>query len=171
MTRQDKIEKKAKVIKTALRVTFLCSILVVGYGGSMIYSVLQMDVVYEEITGVYDNNGTTGIYSDDSYTIVIPVINEGFYAYSSFTANFQVIAPDCPGLNPDTIVGLGTKTFAGLSPGGSTDFDVLIDITTNVTILNALIASNYTVFEFSFSFEAFVHIFTIFFSGTLPLSI
>jgi len=169
MTRQDKIEKKAKVIKIALRVTFIISILVVGYGGSMIYSVLQMDVVYEGITADHDDNSTPFDPSDDTYTISIPVINEGFYAYSAFTADVKVIIPVCPGLNPDTIAGVATEIFAGLNPGGSTTFDILIDITTNITIL-AAIAANDPDFEFVFSFSANVHFFTIFFSGTLPIA-
>lgn len=169
MTRQDKIEKKAKVIKIALRVTFIVSILVVGYGGSMIYSVLQMDVVYEGITANHDDNGTPGDPSDDSYSISIQVINEGFYAYSSFKSDIQVIIPVCPGLDPNTIAGVATETFPGLNPGDTTTFVISIDITTNATILSAIIA-NSPDFAFVFSFEANVHIFTIFFSGTLPIA-
>lgn len=170
MTRQDKIEKKAKFIKIALRVTFICSILVVGYGGSMIYSVLQMDIVYEGITAFHDDNGTPLIPSDDTFTISIPAINEGFYAYSSFTAELELIIPECPGLEPNTIAGLGTETFVGgLKPGELKIFVMEIDITTNSTILAAILA-NSPDFAFSFNFEAFVHIFTIFFSGTLPMA-
>ena len=44
-----------------------------------------------------------------------------------------------------------------------------IEITTNITILTA-IALNDPDFEFSFSFAANVHFFTIFFSGTLPIA-
>jgi hypothetical protein len=65
---------------------------------------------------------------------------------------------------------VATKTFTGeLLPGASTTFVILIDITTNSTIL-AAIALNDPNFQFSFSFEAFVHIFTIFFGGTLPMA-
>lgn len=121
MTRQDRIEKKAKAIKIIKSVLSIITILVVVYGGSILYSVFQTDVEYENInfTASYDHKSTPTL-ADDTYdfSITVPLTNFGFYAFGEINYSISLIVPTCPGLEPNTVVGSAQGGYAGLAAGG-----------------------------------------------------
>lgn len=171
MTRQDRIEKKAKAIKISKRVLFIITILVVGYGGSVLYSVFQTDVEYENITfsASYDHKSTPTL-ADDTYdfSLTLPLTNFGFYAFGEINYSINLIVPTCcPELEPNVVVGTAQGGYSGLAAGAHADWNVPLILTTNATILQALIDHNPD-YEFEFQFSVKVHFFTIYFSGKLP---
>ena len=170
MTRQDKIEKKAKAIKIIKRVLFVITILVVGYGGSVLYSVFQTDVEYENInfTADYDHKGTPQL-TDDTYnfSITVPLTNFGFYAFGTIDYSISLIVPTCPGLEPNTVVGSAQGSYPGLAAKASASWTIPLTLTENATILEALI-TNSPIYEFQFSFAVKIHFFMIYFNGQLP---
>ena len=172
MTRQDKIERKAKAIKITKRVLFIITILVVGYGASIFYSLFQTDVEYENIvfTANYDHNMTPE-FTDDTYdfSITVPLTNHGFYAFGAINYSISLIVPTCPGLDPNTVVGSAQGSYPGLAAGTYASWNIPLELTSNATILQALIDHNPD-YEFQFSFAVKVHWFTIYFNGQLPTS-
>lgn len=171
MSREKTIKQKAKVIKSVKRVTLLVTLIVIGYGGTVLYSVLQMDPEYENIlaTGTYVNQGTNTT-ADDAYffSLSIPINNEGFYAYDYISFMVDLIIPNCAGLANDTRVGSSTDVTTGLDAGESTVLNVTLNMTSNPDLALA-IASFHPDFEYRFSVEAKVHSFRVFFEGAIPI--
>lgn len=181
MSRAKTIKKKAKVIRSIIRVIGILVMASLIYTGVCIYSIVKTNINMSDQTDfVYNDHGTILPWEDDTIDLKVnvTVTNNGFFPIEFIDVYIEVylIASDQPGYpgNPglgdafgsDLYIGDATELFTKIEPGESGNRTLTFELTPGPYELESLLFYDGTL-RLDFFIQTQIQLFPINITGSI----
>jgi len=176
LEREVKAKRQFRVSKIFNVLGFIATLVLVGYIGSIIYSGTNLRInLHSPIPAPnHDDNGTPGVYGDDSLIITIPfyVINNGLYAIHEVVLNAEiyVVTSSDPVLLPfDTTIGNSPVPYQNTFHSFTTTLNQNINVSIGAAYIEGLLTETANLL-FRLSFSTLYALINIDLTISLPVS-